>query len=146
MLRALRVEHASFAFSEESDEKICDEGRTKEIGSSGIVENNSMRFRFGPSRLKWLALLFAIFLLELCRNHAANAQTADCWIDAQTGQSVPTVPIGSANFTVGEETPSDVTIDQFNRNRATSIRTGRTFIRQGDGSWIDAQTGQSVPT
>jgi hypothetical protein len=101
------------------------------------------------SQVMWAitrALVLLSFLLIGLMKPAA-AQAAYCWIDAQTGQAVPTVPAGGVNQ-VGAATlnAGAAQIDPTNPNRATNSRTGRIYIRQPDGSWIDAQTGQAVPT
>ena len=81
----------------------------------------------------------------------AHAQTADCWIDARTGQSVATIP-GAAVY-VGpyrgggggrtKEVYLDVDPDGVH---AHNPNTGQNFVHDPNSGWIDAQTGQSVPT
>ena len=52
------------------------------------------------------------------------------WIDAKTGDKVPTRPIG--------------TVDPLDPNHASG--QGKNYVKQSDGSWIDAKTGDQVPT
>jgi nitrate reductase NapE component len=95
---------------------------------------------------------FAVTALSLAAvgtfSAPANAQTAYCWIDAATGQQVPTAPLSGANFSIGtgaaQGTPA--VINPFNPNQAGNSKTGQNFVRQPDGSWVDAQTGSPVPT
>jgi hypothetical protein len=66
----------------------------------------------------------------------ASATTGDCftWIDAKTGQSVPTIPAGGIHL---EPTGSsqrafrinDVQVNPANPNQASDSRTGRNFVR-----------------
>src|ERR1700730_924769 len=64
-----------------------------------------------------------------------------CWIDAKTGEQVPTAPASGKNHGVGANEGTAATFDPFNPNRASNPKTGQTFIKQPGGSWIDAQTG-----
>ncbi len=71
----------------------------------------------------------------------------DCWIDAQTGKPAPRVPESAVNYAGATvQGAGAAEFDPENSNRAVNSKTGRTFIRQPDGSWIDAQSGQPVPT
>ncbi len=74
---------------------------------------------------------------------AVAQATAYCWTDATTGQVVPTVPQGESAFIGGAQS---VFVNKDNPNEASNIRTGETFVRRPDGSWIDGRTGQLVPT
>jgi hypothetical protein len=40
----------------------------------------------------------------------------------------------------------DVQVDPLNPNQAHNSKTGQNYVKQPDGSWIDAKTGQSVDT
>jgi hypothetical protein len=69
--------------------------------------------------------------------------TGSCWIDAKTGERVPTGPGGW--LAGGGQTPGG----RFNNpdeNHVEDSQTGRTFVHLVDGSWVDAATGQPVPT
>ena len=68
---------------------------------------------------------------------------AYCWTDATTGRLVPSVPQGESAFVGGAQS---VFVDRDDPNKASNIRTGETFVRRPDGSWIDGRTGQLVPT
>ena len=74
-----------------------------------------------------------------------------CWINVKTGMSVPTAPRSAVNLVAGSGGAALAGRAQFdgldpNANRATNTKTGQTYIRQPDGSWIDAKTGICVPT
>lgn len=68
--------------------------------------------------------------------NSAGAGSGYCWINAATGQPVPTYP--------------DHSVDTGDPNHRT-VPSGPTvpgsdFVRSPDGSWINAATGQPVPT
>lgn len=78
--------------------------------------------------------------------------TAACWIDAQTGQRYPTVEIPAGSQVAGNFSgegppvvPGDVTVGADGVH-AFNKKTGQNLVRQSDGSWIDAQSGQPYPT
>jgi hypothetical protein len=76
--------------------------------------------------------------------NSSEAATNSCWIDASTGEHVPTGPVGWLPG-VGGSTPGG-RFDNPDANHVHDSKTGRTSVRQPDGSWVDAETGQAVPT
>src|SRR5665213_2477042 len=78
-------------------------------------------------------------------SQSAQAQTpsCDCWIDAKTGNKVPTIPGGSL-YEDGGQLHSGLQIG--GGNNAHNPKTGRNFTRINGGTWIDAKTGLCVPT
>jgi hypothetical protein len=74
-----------------------------------------------------------------------------CWINAKTGEAVSTVPLSGANLVASPANAGAAGVALLdgldrNSNHATNNRTGETFVRQSDGSWINAKTGICVPT
>ncbi len=65
-----------------------------------------------------------------------------CWIDAKTGERVPTIP-GGALYEDGGRLHSGLQIG--GGNEAHNPKTGQNFTRI-DGTWIDAKSGLCVPT
>ena len=109
---------------------------------------------FTAIRAARLTASFGLIALVLIGLPDANAQaptppvnhftpqeisTGSCWIDAKTGQSVPTFPPG---YRPGLDDPSHSSIP----GDPSTGRTTRNFVRLPEGSWIDSSTGQSVPT
>src|ERR1039457_1170331 len=86
-------------------------------------------------------------------SQSANAQTAtgftssqiatnSCWIDAATGNSVPTGPFGWSPTGT-----SSLDSHGFSNPDPNHVSTPRhTYVRLDDGSWTDAATGNPVPT
>ena len=104
----------------------------------------------GISRGMGIAVTAALVAVA-CLSKTAIAQGAPpckdaCWIDAKTGASVPTAPASGVNYGVGAGEGTAATFDPLNPNRASNPKTGQTFIKQADGSWIDAKNGLCVPT
>lgn len=84
---------------------------------------------------------------QSAQSQTASASTDYCWIDAKTGKQVPTAPASGPNHGGATVSGSDAAqFDPQNPNRASTTTSGKTFVHQPDGSWIDAQTGQAVPT
>lgn len=71
-------------------------------------------------------------------NHFTPAEiaTGSCWIDAATGEGVPTFPPGYR----GLDDPNHYSIP------SREGRPARDLVRTPDSGWIDAATGESVPT
>jgi hypothetical protein len=83
-----------------------------------------------------LALTFAL-------GQTANAQTTTyCWIDAKTGNRVPTITIPATTSVLDYRNYREGT----DQNHISLTERGRTFVRQPDGSWIDGATGEQVST
>ena len=84
----------------------------------------------------------------------AHAQTdCSCWIDVKTGTPVPTIPSGALYTETSVRPGTRITqtllqsgVDPGDPNAAHNPNTGQSFVRQPDGGWIDAKTGQCVPT
>ncbi len=110
----------------------------------------------GISRGMGIAVAALSLAMAGAFGQTAFAQTpanpaGDCWIDAKTGQAVPVVPAGGIHLepASGTQHPfriNDVQVNPLNPNQASNSKTGQNFVRQPDGSWIDAATGQPVPT
>jgi hypothetical protein len=78
-------------------------------------------------------------------NHFTSSEiaTGSCWIDAKTGESVPTGPRGW-NPT-GASSPTG----RFSNPDPSHVYdggSGSTFVNDPQKGWIDAKTGESVPT
>jgi hypothetical protein len=99
----------------------------------------------GISRGMGIALAALTVVVAGAFAHSANAQTIasseNCpyWIDAATGERVPTTTIPAR---LGESAYRNY----LNGNRNQASQSGQNFVRQPDGSWIDAATGERVPT
>lgn len=101
-------------------------------------------------------IVFVLSLGALFAGLAANAQTTTnaenpcaCWIDAKTGESVPTVPLSGINLggvTAGGAGATQMDGADPHADHASNLKTGQTFYRRPDGCWIDVKTGKPVPT
>ena len=78
----------------------------------------------------------------LAQTAAVSSGSCPYWIDAATGAKVPTITIPA---TTGDLDYSNYR-QSSDRNHISSTERGRTFVRPPDGSWIDAATGEQVPT
>ena len=67
--------------------------------------------------------------------------TNSCWIDARTGEHVKTYPEGTEDS--GDPNQRSRPTHRFSDGTTVA---GQDFVRLGDGSWIDARTGEAVKT
>lgn len=97
----------------------------------------------------WVWISAFAFICMVPKASMAQASSHLCmrWIDAKTGESVPTVPTGSTySYTDSRGIEhTSIGIDPDGKHGHNPI-TGQNFVRIGDGSWIDAKTGNPVPT
>lgn len=77
--------------------------------------------------LNWWALMMVATVLSgaVTIKPALSQPPTMQWIDAKTGQPVPTVPLSGANF--GGGTPA--IINPSNPNQASNSKTGQNFVR-----------------
>jgi len=108
-----------------------------------------MRWR-GPMT-RWAAAgLFALVLALLLGPSQVRAQDQRyCWIDAKTGESVPTMPrqavyIGPAEAAGFRTKELHSGLDDD--SHAHNPNTGENFVQLPNGEWIDSKTGKSVAT
>jgi len=94
-------------------------------------------------RLKALPFLFPIVALlgtpAAAQTAAVSSGGCPYWIDAKTGDRVPTVPIGITR----EEL---LTLQRGIHPNQAHGAGAHDYVKTPDGTWIDAATGNSVPT
>jgi hypothetical protein len=95
----------------------------------------------GATLVAVIGVSTAAFAQSAPRFTPGEIATNSCWIDAATGKRVPTGPPGwspSGAETYGgrgsNPDPNHVEL------------SGKTFVKVSDGNWIDAATGNPVPT
>lgn len=69
--------------------------------------------------------------------------TNSCWIDAKTGEPVPTGPAG---WLPGGRPTASGRFENPDPNHVHDTETERTYVKDPEEGWIDARTGEPVPT